>query len=119
MKAVVMAGGKGKRLKPASLEIPKPMMSLFGRPVLEHMLLLLRRHGITQVCITLHHLPQAVMDYFGTGSRLGMSLTYLVEDPALGTAGGVGACSKWLGSEDFLVVSGDIISDFNLGSAIE
>ena len=114
-----MAGGKGDRLKPVSLELPKPMLSLFGRPILEHILLLLRRHGITQVCVTLHHLPQVVMDCFGDGSRLGMSLTYLVEDPALGTAGGVGACREWLGDEDFLVVSGDVISDFDLSRAIE
>ena len=91
MKAILLAGGEGTRLRPLTAKLPKPMVPLFGRPVLEHLLLLLRRHGINQAAVTLGYLPQAVTDYFGDGSAWGMSLTYLTEETPLGTAGAVRA----------------------------
>lgn len=119
MKAIVTTGRTGYQFKPSSLELPKSMLSLFGRPILEHMLLLLRKHGITQVCVALYDLPQAVITHFGNGSRLGMSLTYLSESPLLGAVGDLGFFQKWLGNETLLVINGDIICDFDLSRAAE
>ena len=98
MKAVIMAGGEGTRLRPLSLGMPKPMTPLFGRPVMEHILSLLKRHGITDICVTLCYKPQAVTDYFGDGGRFGVRLTYFVERSPLGTAGSVKQCASFLGT---------------------
>ena len=114
MKAVILAGGAGTRLQPLTTELPKPMVSLLGRPVLEHILLLLRRHQVTEAAVTLHYHPEAITGYFGDGSAWGMHLHYFYEDTPLGTAGGVRACRDFLGQEDFLVISGDCVSDFDL-----
>lgn len=109
-----MAGGEGTRLRPLSLGRPKPMTPLLGRPVMEHIIALLKGHGITDICITLCYKPQAVMDYFGDGKRFGVKLTYFVEEEPLGTAGSVKNCMTHLGREDFLVISGDCVCDLNL-----
>lgn len=114
MKAVIMAGGEGTRLRPLSLGSPKPMTSLLGRPVMEHIINLLKGHGITDICVTLCYKPQGIMDYFGGGDRLGVRLTYFTEDEPLGTAGSVKNCMDYLGNEDFLVISGDCVCDLDL-----
>ncbi len=119
MKAVIMAGGEGTRLRPLSLGMPKPMVPVFGKPVMEHIIALLKCHGITDICVTLCYMPQAVTDYFGDGTKLGVQLTYFIEDTPMGTAGSVKACMPYLGGEDFLVISGDAVCDFDLTSAIE
>lgn len=119
MKAVILAGGEGTRLRPLTLERSKPMVPLFGRPVLEHILLLLRKNGFDQVAITLGYLPQGVRDYFGDGSEWGMKLRYYEEKTPLGTAGGVKQAEDFLGDEDFLVISGDCVCDFDLQSAFQ
>lgn len=118
MKAVILAGGEGSRLRPLTLGRPKPMTPLFGKPVLGHILDLLRRHGVREVAVTLRYLPRAVTDYFGDGAEQGMRLTYFIEDEPLGTAGGVRKCMEFLGEEDFLVVSGDAVCDLDLGELI-
>ena len=119
MKAIIMAGGEGTRLRPVNSGIPKPMVPLLERPLLEHIVTLLRECGITQLCITLGYRPENVIDYFGDGSRFGVSITYSVEKVALGTAGGVRACRNFLGREDFLVISGDAACDFDLCELID
>ena len=119
LKAVIMAGGEGKRLRPLSLGSPKPMTPLLGRPVMEHIIGLLKKHGIRDICVTLCYKPQAVMDYFGSGDRLGVRLTYFTEDEPLGTAGSVKNCMAHLGGGDFLVISGDCICDLNLTQLIQ
>lgn len=119
MKAILLAGGAGTRLRPLTARLPKPMVPLFGRPVLEHLLLLLRRHGITQAAVTLGYLPQAVTDYFGDGGAWGMELTYLTEETPLGTAGAVRSCQEFLAGEDCVVLSGDCVCDFDLTAAIQ
>ena len=119
MKAVIMAGGDGTRLRPLSANKPKPMVELLDKPVLEHILELLKRHGVTEACLTLKYLPQLVTDYFGNGEKFGMRLDYRIEKEALGTAGGVLNCADFLsqgGAEDFLVISGDCYCDFDLGA---
>lgn len=118
MKAIILAGGQGTRLRPMTAELPKPMVPLFDRPVLEHILLHLRRNGITEVAITVHYLPEVVESAFGDGSELGMHLTWFQEKHPLGTAGSVRACKAfWEGEQDFLVLSGDVICDFDFLSA--
>ena len=119
MKAVIMAGGEGVRLQPICSGRPKPMVPLLDRPVMEHLIALLSRHGITQIGITLHHHARTVKEYFGDGSRLGVSVTYFEEDVPLGTAGGVKNCEEYLEGETFLVLSGDIVTDLDLTAAIE
>ena len=114
MRAIVMAGGEGTRLKSVTGDRPKPMALLAGKPVLEHILALLRRNGITEACLTLRYRPEVIRDYFGDGSAFGMKLEYHVEAEPLGTAGGVRACAAWYGREDFLVISGDAACDFDL-----
>ena len=114
MKAVIMAGGEGTRLRPLSLGRPKPMTPLLGRPVMEHIINLLKAHGITDICVTLCYKPQAVMEYFGGGDGLGVRLTWFTEDEPLGTAGSVKNCMDSLGNEDFLVISGDCVCDLDL-----
>ena len=114
MKAVILAGGEGSRLRPLTLGRPKPMTPLLGKPVLGHILDLLRRHGVKDIAVTLRYLPGAVTDFFGDGADYGVKLTYFVEDTPLGTAGGVKKCMDFLGDEDFLVISGDAVCDLDL-----
>ena len=80
MKAVILAGGEGSRLRPLTLGRPKPMTPLLGKPVLGHILDLLRRHGVKDIAVTLRYLPGAVTDFFGDGADYGVKLTYFVED---------------------------------------
>lgn len=119
MKAIIMAGGEGTRLRPLSANKPKPMVELLDRPVLEHILELLKKHGVTEACLTLKYLPQMITDYFGSGEKYGVSLQYRVETEALGTAGGVLNCADFFGREDFIVISGDCVCDFDLRALME
>ena len=118
MKAVIMAGGEGTRLRPLTLDRPKPMIPLFGKPVMEHIIGLLKRHGFTDICVTLQYMPQVVTEWFGDGAELGVKLTYFVEKEPLGTAGSVKNCMAHLGGEDFLVISGDAVCDLDLSAAL-
>ncbi len=117
MKAIIMAGGKGTRLKPLTDNTPKPLMPILDKPILHYILRLLQRHGITDVCITLGYLAGQIIEAFGDGSQMGMHITYFVENEPLGTAGGVKNASKFL-SEDFVVISGDAFTDINLTELI-
>lgn len=119
MKAVIMAGGEGTRLKPVSGDTPKPLVPLCGRPVMEHIVLLLKKHGITDICCTLKYRPQEIENYFCNGEKFGVAMQYRVENEALGTAGGVKNCEDFYGDEDFLVISGDAICDFDLSDFIQ
>ena len=119
MRAIIMAGGEGTRLKSVTGELPKPMVLLAGKPVLEHILALLRRCGIDTVCMSLHYRPEVITEYFGDGSRFGMSIRYHIEENPLGTAGGIKACSDFYGDRDFLVISGDSACDFDLRALME
>ncbi|MDI3281082.1 MAG: NDP-sugar synthase, partial [Bacillota bacterium] len=118
MKAVIMAGGEGTRLRPLSCDLPKPMVPLLNRPLLEHILLLLRRHGVREVALTLCYRPHLIEEYFGDGARWGMKLRYFREEVPLGTAGSVRQAAEFLGEETFLVLSGDALTDFDLTAAL-
>lgn len=117
MKAVVMAGGEGTRLRPLTSNQPKPMVPIVGKPCIEHIVELLRSHGLEDVIITLAFLPQAIRSYFADGETLGMNIEYSVEELPLGTAGSVRLASAKL-DETFLVISGDALCDVDLGSLV-
>ena len=119
MKAVVMAGGEGSRLRPLTLGRPKPMLPVVNRPVLGHILHLLKQHGITDVVMTLQYLAAQIQDYYGDGKTLGMNIEYVVEEAPLGTAGSVkNAEALLVDHEPFLVISGDALTDFDLTALI-
>ncbi len=117
MKAVVMAGGEGTRLRPLTSNQPKPMVPVVGKPCMEHILELLRDHGLTDVIVTVAFLPQAIRSYFGQGESLGMQIGYSVEESPLGTAGSVRLAAKQL-DETFLVISGDALCDVDLSKLV-
>ncbi|MEN3313352.1 MAG: mannose-phosphate guanylyltransferase / phosphomannomutase [Actinomycetota bacterium] len=117
MKAVVMAGGEGNRLRPLTSNQPKPMVPVVGKPCMEHILELLREHGMNDVIVTVAFLPQAIRSYFGEGETLGMQIGYSVEESPLGTAGSVRLTAKQL-DETFLVISGDALCDVDLSALV-
>ncbi len=117
MKAVVMAGGEGSRLRPLTSRQPKPLVPVAGRPIMEHILLHLRRHQMRDVIATVQYLGASIRNYFGDGSEQGVALTYSVEDSPLGTAGSVMLARQQL-NEPFLVISGDALTDVDLGAAV-
>ena len=117
MKAVIMAGGEGTRLRPQTSNLPKPMLPLVGRPMMEHIVALLRRHGITDIVVTVAFLPNAIRSYFGNGSELGVRMVYATEESPLGTAGSVGNAKDEL-KERFLVISGDVLTDIDLTEVV-
>jgi mannose-1-phosphate guanylyltransferase / phosphomannomutase len=110
MRAVLMAGGSGTRLRPLTCDLPKPMVPILNRPIAEHVVNLLRRHRITEIITTLHYLPDVIQDYFQDGSQFGVQMMYAVEeDQPLGTAGSVKNVAEFL-TETFLVASGDSLT---------
>jgi mannose-1-phosphate guanylyltransferase/phosphomannomutase len=114
MKAIIMAGGEGTRLRPILPDLPKPMAPLLGKPAMQRIIELLAQVGVTDICVTLRYMPEKITSYFGDGERFGVKLRYKIEDTPLGTAGSVAACRDFYGSRDFLVVSGDCACDFDL-----
>lgn len=118
MKAVVMAGGSGSRLRPLTIERPKPMVPVANKPILGHILDLLKRNGIDEVIITVQFLANMIQDYFGDGRSLDMHLVYSVEEEPLKTAGSVKNAQHLL-DDTFVVISGDALADFNLGDIIK
>lgn len=114
MKAVIMAGGEGKRLKAVSGDTPKPMVKLLGRPMLEHIILLLKEQGFDDICMSLRYRAEEIQNYFGNGESFGVKIEYRTENEPLGTAGGVKNCASFYGEEPFLVISGDAACDFQL-----
>lgn len=118
MKAVVMAGGEGSRLRPLTSSRPKPLVPVANKPVMHHIVDLLRRHGIVDIVATLHYLADEIENYFGDGSELGVAMRYVVEDTPMGTAGAVKLGEALLSGERFIVVSGDALTDIDLSELI-
>src|SRR3984885_30870 len=108
MRAMVLAAGLGTRLRPLTFEITKPMVPVLDRPVMEHIVDLLDKHGFEQVIANLHYFPDSIREYFGE------RLSYRFEEELLGTAGGVRGCAELFGGEPFLVISGDALTDIDL-----
>ena len=119
MKAVILAGGLGTRLRPVTGEHPKPMVPLLGRPVMEHIVELLRENGYTRICAALHYRAGEIMAHFGDGRKFGVSMEYRIETENLGTAGSVKNCRDFYGDEDFLVISGDAACGYDLRMLME
>ncbi len=118
MRAVLMAGGSGTRLRPLTCDLPKPMVPILNRPIAEHIINLLKRNGITEVIATLYYLPDVMRNYFQDGRDFGVQMTYAVEeDQPLGTAGCVKNIADLL-TDTFVVISGDSVTDFDLQAAI-
>ncbi|MGZ4189284.1 MAG: sugar phosphate nucleotidyltransferase [Actinomycetota bacterium] len=117
MKAVIMAGGAGSRLRPLTSNQPKPMISLANRPLMEHIVRLLKRHGFTDIVVTVQFLASLVRNYFGTGEDLGVSMSYATEESPLGTAGSVKNAQGAL-DETFVVISGDALTDIDLEKVV-
>jgi mannose-1-phosphate guanylyltransferase/phosphomannomutase len=118
MKAVVMAGGEGSRLRPVTSNIPKPMAPICNKPLMEHILTLLRRHGIQDVLATVCYLADEITGYFDDGADFDVRLSYSVESNPLGTAGAVKKAEGMLREETFLIISGDALTDCNLTEAV-
>ena len=118
MKAVVMAGGEGTRLRPMTASMPKPLLPVVNKPIMEHVLRLLHRHGFSETVVTVQFLASLVRNYFGDGEDLGMELHYATEETPLGTAGSVKNAEHLLKDDTFLVISGDALTDFDLTSLV-
>ena len=118
MKAVILVGGEGTRLRPLTCNITKAMVPILNKPFLEHLLGYLKGHGITDIILAMSYLPDHIKDYFGDGARLGVSLSYLIEEEALGTAGAVKNAERYL-DESFLMLNGDVFTDMDITSVID
>ncbi len=118
MKAMVLAAGLGTRLRPITYSVPKPMVPVLNRPVMEHIIGLLKSHGLNSVIANLHWFPETITDHFGDGSSFGIELEYSPEEALLGTAGGVRNAAHFFDG-DFLVISGDALTDIDLSAMRE
>ncbi|CAN5747318.1 mannose-1-phosphate guanyltransferase [soil metagenome] len=117
MKAVIMAGGEGTRLRPLTSNCPKPMLPLANRPMMEHIVGLLKAHGVDEIVVTVAFLANQIRTYFGDGSEFGVKMVYATEDQPLGTAGSVRNAMDEL-TERFLVISGDVLTDIDLAQIL-
>jgi mannose-1-phosphate guanylyltransferase len=113
MRAMVLAAGLGTRLRPITFDMPKPMVPVLNRPVMEHILRLLAKHDFTETIANLHWFPELIEGHFGDGSGCGVELSYSHEEALLGTSGGVRNVADFLG-ESFLIISGDALTDIDL-----
>jgi mannose-1-phosphate guanylyltransferase/phosphomannomutase len=118
VKAVIMAGGQGTRLRPLTSNQPKPMLPIVNRPIMEHIIELLVRHGFNEQIATVQFLSSVIRSYFGNGEDLGVQLTYATEETPLGTAGSVKNAEDELREETFLVMVGDALTDIDLGKLV-
>ena len=116
-KAIILAAGEGTRLRTLTLETPKVLLPVGGKPLIKHQLSWLKSHAISQVTINLYHLGEKIKDFLGDGSRFEMKLLYSPEETLLGTAGGVKRMESFF-SDTFVVVYGDIFTDFDLRDMI-
>src|SRR3977135_3250196 len=116
-RAGARAGGEGPRLRPRTSNAPKPMMPLANRPLMEHIVRLLKEHGFDDIVVTLAFVPQAIRTYFGDGSEFGVRMVYATEETPLGTAGSVRNAMEEL-AERFLVISGDVLTDIDLSELL-
>ena len=117
MRAMILAAGEGQRLRPLTLRMPKPMVPVGGRPVLEHLVALLNQHGIQEIAITLHYRPEVIVDYFGDGKKFGVDITYSHEVELLGSAGAARALEGFL-TETFVILYGDVLTNIDISALV-
>lgn len=113
MKAVVMAGGFGTRIQPLTNSRPKPMLPIMNKPMMEHTMMTLKDLGITEFIVLLFFKPEIIQEHFGDGSKFGINITYVVPDDDYGTAGAVKLAEEYIGNENFIIISGDLVTDFD------
>src|SRR5690348_2766126 len=117
VKAIILVGGEGTRLRPLTIHRPKPMQPVVNRPFIEHVFRHLKAHGVTDIILSMCYLPGKIQEYFGDGSAFGVHLTYVTEEQALGTAGAVKnveAQGHLKANEPLFVLNGDILTDLDL-----
>jgi NDP-sugar pyrophosphorylase family protein len=119
MKALVLAAGRGERLRPLTDTTPKPMLEVGGRPLIHYVLAMLRRAGVVEVAINLHHLSDRIATALGDGAALGLRITYAPEPKLLGTAGPLPGLARFFGKEPFVMLNSDTIMDLDLGRMYE
>jgi mannose-1-phosphate guanylyltransferase/phosphomannomutase len=119
MKAVVMAGGFGTRIQPLTHSRPKPMLPIINRPMMQHTMMTLRDLGISEFIVLLYFKPEIIQNYFGDGSDFGIKITYVVPDDDYGTAGAVKLAQEHIGDDNFIVISGDLVTDFDFRELFE
>jgi len=118
MKAIIMAGGFGTRLRPLTLGLPKPMVPMANRPMMEHIVKLLRQHGFDDILSLLYFQPDIITNHLGDGSALDVKMQYLKAEDDYGTAGSVRNAGDFIGDDRILIISGDVLTDFDLSAAI-
>jgi len=118
LKGVILAGGKGTRMRPLTFLNPKPMLPLINKPFMEYFIMRLKYYGIKDIILSTGYLPEVFNKYFGNGSKFGVNLVYVTEETPLGTCGAVKNVEKYLGNDTFLVFNGDILTSLNLKTMI-
>jgi len=118
-KALVLAGGEGVKMRPFTYEMPKTMLPVKGKPILEHIIALLRENEIREICLAIGHLGERIREHFGDGTKFGVKITYLEEKRKLGTAGALANALPLLGEEPFVMIWGDVLIDIDLKDLIE
>ncbi len=113
-KALILTAGEGTRLRPLTLDRPKPMVPVAGRPLLEHTVRWLHSYGVQEIAVNLHYRPEAIVSHFGDGAICGVHITYSHENPLLGTAGAVRKLADFFSASPFLVIYGDVLTDLDL-----
>lgn len=119
MKAMILAAGLGTRLRPITNNTPKPIIPVGDRPLIEYLLLLLKKYGIKDIIINLHHLGEKIENALGDGSRWGIRISYSREEIILGTGGGIKKAQAFLSDSAFLVINGDVLIDINIDNLLE
>ncbi len=114
MKAAILAGGYGKRLRPLTSEKPKPLVEVAGKPILIWQIEWLKKHSINEIVLLVGYLKEKIIEYVGSGSKFGVKVTYIVEDKPLGTGGAIKNSEHVLSGEDyFIVVNGDVLTNLD------
>jgi NDP-sugar pyrophosphorylase family protein len=119
LRALILAAGRGERLRPLTLTTPKPMLELGGRPLIHYPIAMLKRAGITEIAINLHHLADKIRSGLGDGSQLGVKITFAPEPVLLGTGGPLNRLREFLGGDTFVIANSDTILDLDLAAMIQ
>lgn len=117
MKAIIVAGGRGERLRPLTDTIPKPMIDIGGKPILEHVVQLLKHHGVTDIIVALSYLPKEIQNYFGDGKKFDVHIAYTIEDEPMGTAGALRLAKQHI-QDTFIVTYADILRELNISDML-
>jgi len=119
VKALILAGGFGKRLRPLTIDKPKPLVEVAGRPIIEWQILWLRSHGVREFIVAAGYKWEKLVEHLGSGKRLGVSIAYVIEDEPLGTGGAIKNAEHLLKNEEvFIVTNGDIITDLDVDTLV-